>query len=141
MARRARTRIDDLLDAWALWLEQGNHHAAPRSVLAKWMEGKGQILPSAGGADVVCAAAFPIEEQVEAAVLAIALDETLAADVLRLEYNAAHAGVCQRHGARPYNPHRTDQAAKAALLNVSVRTYRSRLSWARGEVERRVVAR
>ncbi|KAA0015487.1 hypothetical protein F0A16_20580 [Salinicola corii] len=138
MGRRTRTRIDDLLDAWALWLDHGNYHAAPRSVLAKWMEGKGQILPSAGGADVVCAAAFPIEERVEAAVLAIALEEALAADVLRLEYNAAHAGVCERYGARPYNPHRTNQAGKASLLKVSVRTYRSRLAWARNEVERRV---
>ncbi|WP_110636278.1 hypothetical protein [Salinicola salarius] len=138
MARRARTRIDDLLDAWALWLEQGNHHAAPRSVLARWMDGKGQIVPSGICADVVCASAFPIEERVEAAVLAIALEETLAADVLRLEYNAAHAGVCERHGHRPYNPHRTDQAAKAALLKVSVRTYRRRLAWGRDEVERRV---
>lgn len=139
MARRARSRLDNVLDAWACWLAQGEGaQLIGSSQLGRLMDG---ALPGSGGsADVVCMAAFPIEERVEAAVIGIAREDLLTADVLRLEYNAAFEQVCDRRGIARYEPSRAEQTHKALLLDVSVRTYKRRLASARELIEQRVLS-
>jgi hypothetical protein len=138
MGRRARTELDDLLEAWARWCVSGSLSSGSRSLLARWMDSRGHVVFGSGGADCVSALAFPIEERVEAVVVAMATDDLLMADVLRLEYNAAAHYVVQRRRIKGYDARYSTQVVKAHALGISVRTYRSRLAAARWIIERRV---
>lgn len=134
MARRPVGDLDRLLDAWALWCDSGRPVLASggRSLLARWMDGKGQVLfgGGSGGVDLVACR----EADVEAAVVALFQVEPLAADVLRLEYLAGWREVVARRQLGAYEPRGLKQLDRALRLGVSVRTYRTRLGEARAHV-------
>lgn len=134
MARRPVGDLDRLLDAWALWCDSGRPVlvSGGRSLLARWMDGKGQVIfgGGAGGASL----AATREADVEAAVVDLFQVQPLAADVLRLEYLAGWREVVDRRQLGAYDPRGMKQIDRALRLGVSVRTYRTRLAEARAHV-------
>ncbi len=131
MARRRQNELDELFELWARWCFAGGSQAdTPPSLLARWMDSKGHIVFGAGG----CAPTDKVEERIEAAVLAISVDEPMTALVLRYEY-----GVWSAVGEwRGKSGHALKQADKASAMGVSLRTYRRRLAAGRAEVEARL---
>lgn len=121
MARRPRTLLDDQLERWARWCIEGR--AAPQSMIAKAIDNHGLLQFGGGGSVPV----VDIESTIEAAVLKVSERDVLAADVLRLEYQAGVSAVCRRRGIRGYD-WRAGQAEKAELLGISVRTYARKLT-------------
>lgn len=136
MARRARNDLDELFEAWARWCANGAYMSGSSSLLARWMDGRGHMVFGSGGAPSVLD--YPVEERIEAAVMSIARDDLLSADVLRLEYSAGYPRVVRRRRIRGYDPRNIGQAEKALALGVSVRTYRRRLAIGREYVEWRL---
>lgn len=132
MARRRASRLDQQLEAWARWLAQPEGSAAPRSLLARWMDAKGHLIFGGGapGAPVLDL----LEARIELAVRALGQANPLAEDALRLEYAAGWRLVVARRGLRGYDPRGLTQLQQALHLGVSVRTYRLRLAEARAHV-------
>lgn len=130
MARR-RTELDTLLDAWSIWLASGGDFVkGGKSMLAKMIDNKGHLIFGGGPSGPI----EGIESQIEGAVSALASDNLLAADILRLEYDAGFTWVLKRRKLRRYDPRYTTQADKARLLKISHRTYLRHLKNARQQV-------
>lgn len=130
MARR-RTELDTLLDAWAVWLASGGDFInGGQTMLAKMIDNHGHLTFGSGPSGPTDG----IESQIEASVSALAAGNVLAADILRLEYDAGFSWVLKRRGLRRYDPRYVTQADKARLLKVSHRTYLRHLKTARQQV-------
>lgn len=134
MARRAYNDLDQALDAWAYWCDQGRPvmGAGGRSMLARWMDSRGHLIFGGGTAESV---AMTLESAVESAVFELFCAAPLLADVLRLEYLAGWREVAERRALGSYDPRGMQQTDIALRLGLSVRTYRRHLAAARGHVE------
>lgn len=131
MARRAHDELDDILELWSRWVDLGGVlPTGGPSMLARMMDNKGMIIFGSSGAKVP---ADGIESRVEAAVMALAKINPVAADALRLEVGAGWVPVVKRYGGRRSQDF-ASQSSRAALLGVSDRTYRRRLGEARQHV-------
>lgn len=132
MARRkGNNRLDSALELWAAWNMPDSAHATGKSMLAKLIDNKGEIL--FGGSGPVSGPADGLESDIEAAVLAMFSESPMRADVLRLEYGAAYWQVAARRGISGYD-WRGGQYEKSQALGISLRTYRSRLAEARNTI-------
>lgn len=130
MARR-RTELDTLFDAWAVWLASGGDFLnGGKSMLAKMIDNKGHLTFGSGHAGPV----EGVESRIESAVCSLASSNVLAADILRLEYDAGYTWVLKRRGLRRYDPRYVTQSDKARILKISHRTYLRHLKNARQRV-------
>ena len=137
MARRARNGLDDALELWARWCFAGGEQAsAGRSMLAKLIDNKGELMFSAGGGSRE--PSDSLEAHIEAAALRLFARDPLCADVLRLEYGAGWWQVAKRRRIGGYDPRGIGQFEHAAALGISLRTYRRRLAEARTFIEDQV---
>lgn len=136
MGRRAANDLDDLLEQWARWCLQGTA-VSGTSLLGLLIDNGGVISRSTGGTggEPMCAHSYPMEERIEYAVVALARDDLMTADVVRLEYNAGVAPVIHRRKMRGYDHRNIGQLQKAHALGVGVATYRRRLAKARAHIE------
>lgn len=131
--------LDDLLEAWARWVERGGVFVIGGSgstMLAKLIDNKGEIFFGQSGGPKV--AHVTVEERVADVVAQIEKQEQLRADVLRLEYAAGWEAVAQRRGIKGYDPRGCGQRENALALGVSLRTYRGRLKEARDTIKEKV---
>lgn len=137
VGRRAANDLDDLLERWARWCLQGGSGGLSTSLLGLLIDNGGVLSRSTGGTggEPMCAQSYPLEERIEYAVVALAREDLLTADVLRLEYNAGVARVVSRRKLRGYDHRNIGQLQKAHALGVGVATYRRRLARARGHVK------
>lgn len=137
MGRRAANDLDDLLERWARWCLQGSGVGLGTSLLGKLIDNGGVISRSTGGTggEPMCAQSYPMEERIEYAVVALARDDLMTADVVRLEYNAGVAPVVSRRKLRGYDHRNIGQLQKAHALGVAVATYRRRLAKGRAHIE------
>lgn len=137
MGRRAANDLDDLLERWARWCLEGAGAGFGTSVLGLLIDNGGIISRSSGGTggEPMCAQSYPLEERIEYAVVALAHEDLLTADVLRLEYNAGVARVVNRRKLRGYDHRNIGQLQKAHALGVGVATYRRRLAKGRAQIE------
>lgn len=130
MGRRRQSDIDELLEAWARWCDSGGVvQGGGSSMLAKMIENKGLMLFGTGGGGqpiIDC-----IETKIEGVVMKMATQNSLRADVLRLEYCAGWPAVVKRRCLPGYDPKGMGQFENANVLGVSVRTYRRQLAAAR----------
>lgn len=133
MAKRGRERGVLGYEMWAQWCASGDVVSAGRSVLAKFMDNKGEFF--FGGSGGRSDPADCLELQIEAAVVAMAALSPICADVLRLEYDAGWWGVAARRGIKSYDPRGIGQFEKASALGISLATYKRRLSEARSIIE------
>ena len=129
MARRKVDTLDVALDLWARWSCADQSAPAGRSMLAKLIDNKGELFFGGGGGGGPQAGG--IECAIEAAVLSLFATDSLNADVLRMEYNAAWWLVAARREIEQYDPRGADQYNKAHALGISLRTYERRLKAAR----------
>ncbi len=132
----ARPGLDELLHGWAAWTYSGGGAlGGGASILARWMDSRGEL--QFGGSSGSRGTGDEIEQQIEAAVVALAAKDLESADVLRLEYCAGWWWVCERNGLdwHSYDPHDATQLDRARLLRCSWRTYKRRLARARDHVE------
>lgn len=134
----AESEIDGLLHSWAAWGYGGIGGGSGSSMLARLIDRKGEI--SFGGSTGPGGPADGIEQQIEAAVVAMATKDLQQADVLRLEYCAGWWGVCDRWGIRDYDPSTASQLDRARAFGLSWRTYRRRLAAAREMIAERLRA-
>jgi hypothetical protein len=119
--------LERRLDAWARWAVSGGLGSTGKSILARWMDSKGHLVFGGAPDD----SADLIESIIEAAVLKMATNDLLRADVLRLEFGAGCYGVAERRGIRSYDPRNMNQAKHALVMGLSYRTYRRRLAEAK----------
>jgi hypothetical protein len=133
MARRKVDTLDVALDLWARWTCADQTAPAGRSMLAKLIDNKGELFFGGGGGSGPQTGG--IECAIEAAVLSLFAADSLNADVLRFEYNAAWWQVAARRGIAHYDPRGADQYNKAHALGISLRTYERRLKAARASIE------
>ena len=132
MARRRHDELDELLELWARWVDQGGVlPTVGASMLARMVDNKGMLFFGGGGAKTPddC-----IEARIEVAVMNLSKVNVLAADVLRLEAGAGWCYVAWRYGDDQFDHVESGQAGRAVLLGVSERTYRRRLKEARQHV-------
>lgn len=136
MARRERSRLDALLDAWAAWCVQGTA-VRQTSMLGVLIDSQGVLIRGTAGGSCMPMAAheYEMEERAEYAVVALAREDLLAADVIRLEYNAGVSSVIRRRKLRGYDHRNIGQLEKAHALGVGVATYRRRLAKARAHIQ------
>ena len=128
---RARDELDTLLDAWAVWLASGGDLLnGGKSMLAKMIDNHGHLTFGSGNTGPI----EGVESKIESSVCALATNHVLAADILRLEYDAGYIWVLKRRGLRRYDPAYATQATKARLLKISHRTYMRHLKTARQQV-------
>lgn len=131
MARRKADELDDVLELWAVWVDQGGIlPTGGASMLARMVDNKGMLFFGSSGAKTP---ADGVEARIEASVMALAKVNPIAADVLRLEVGAGWAPVVRRYGGRR-SEGLENQTQRAALLGISDRTYRRRLGEARRHV-------
>jgi len=136
VGRRAANDLDVMLERWARWCLQGGGAALGTSLLGVLIDNGGVVSRSTvGGSAPMGAESYPLEERIEYAVVSLAREDLLTADVLRLEYNAGVARVVSRRQLRGYDHRNIGQLQKAHALGVGVATYRRRLARARGHVE------
>lgn len=132
--------LDDLLEAWARWVERGDVFVigggGGSTMLAKLIDNKGEIFFGQGGGPKV--PHVTVEERVSQVVAQIEKQEQLRADVLRLEYAAGWEEVARRRGIKGYDPRGCGQRENALALGVSLRTYRGRLKEARDTIKEKV---
>ena len=137
--RTGRRRVgdfDSLLEAWARWLDApGGLPTAGRSLLARWMDGKGHLVFGAGPGGMPIDA---MEVHIEEAVREMGKANQLREDVLRLEYGAGWRVVVERRGMRGYHPRGLNQMQQALHLGIGLRTYKLRLAEARAHVADRL---
>lgn len=137
--RRAMGALDAWLEQWARWLASPDCAATlggGPSLLARWMDARGQIVFGSGSGSSVPADAR--ETRIELEVLRIGRANQLREDVLRLEYDAGWWLVVNRRGLRGYDPRGATGLTKALHLGISLRTYRTRLAEARAELVERL---
>lgn len=134
MSGRRTADIDALLQAWAVWCDgDSGMLGGGTSMLAKLIDGKGQILfGSSGGASSPRDA---VEARIEAAVMAMAAKSPDRADVLRMEYSAGWWGVCERRKIKGYDPRGTNQLKRSQAMTMSLRTYKRRLAEATNDIK------
>lgn len=132
MARRSKRQLDGSLELWARWHLEGCQASAGRSMLAKLIDNKGEIF--FGGSGGSSEPADSLEGGIEAKVMAMFADDSLRADVLRLEYDAGWWAVAARRRIRAYDPRGIGQIEKADALGISWATYKRRLSEARNVI-------
>lgn len=136
MGRRAANDLDLMLERWARWCLQGGGAALGTSLLGVLIDNGGVVSRSTvGGSAPMGAESHPLEERIEYAVVSLAREDLLTADVLRLEYNAGVSRVVNRRQLRGYDHRNIGQLQKAHALDVGVATYRRRLARARAHVE------
>lgn len=133
MARRGRKQMAAGYELWAQWCDAGGVISAGRSMLAKLIDNKGELI--FGGAGGSSEPADSLEAAIESLVVAMAVTAPLCADVLRLEYDAGWWRVAQRRGIQNYDPRSIGQFEKADALGISFATYKRRLSEARATIE------
>ncbi|MCE0923313.1 hypothetical protein LU673_25400 [Pseudomonas alloputida] len=134
MSSHRAADIDALLQAWAVWCDgDSGLLGAGTSMLAKLIEGKGQIL--FGGSGGASSPRDSVEARIEAVVMRMAAKSADRADVLRMEYSAGWWGVCERRTIKGYDPRGTDQLKRSQAMAISLRTYKRRLSEARDEIK------
>ncbi len=137
--RSGRRRVgdfDSLLEAWARWLATpGGLPGSPRSLLARWMDGKGHLVFGGGPGGMPLDA---MEVRIEEAVREMGKANQLREDVLRLEYSAGWRVVVERRGMRGYDPRGLNQMQQALHLGIGLRTYKLRLAEARAHVADRL---
>lgn len=116
-----------MLERWAWWCFEGGQASQGRTMLAKLIDNKGEIF--FGGSGGPSEPKDSIESAIESAVVRMAKDCMLRADVLRLEFDAAWWKVCQRRKLDPrqYSPRLMGQFEKAHFLGISLATYKRRL--------------
>jgi|GEM_PF-6932581 len=139
MARPARTDRDDQIEGglrmWAAWCNSDvvvteNTASMQSRIMAA---GPGVLLAGGTGCRLLVSD-DEIEAAVEAAVCVLSVDDQLAADVLRLEYQAAMYPMLKRRGCRPASllaVVRGGQRFRADLLGVGLWHYRMHLRKAR----------
>ncbi len=135
MARRKQSRLDEWLDAWAIWCDQGGMvSGGGSSMIGKMMDNAGLIQFGSGGGSMPLI--DTVEGRIEQAVTELAIEDQAIADVLRLEYCAMKASTLRERGFK-VTRHFADmtQLDKANLLNMSVRTYRRKLAYARDFIQ------
>lgn len=132
MARRARNGLDDALELWSRWCYPDSPASAGRSMLAKLIDNKGELL--FGGSGGSSGPADGIESRIESVVLTMFSADPLRADVLRLEYGAGWWEVASRRRIARYD-WRAGQFENAEALGISLRTYRRRLAEARQMIQ------
>lgn len=134
MSSRRDADVDALLQAWAVWCDgDAGVLGGGTSMLAKLIDGKGQILFGGNGGS--SSPRDSVEARIEAAVMAIAAKSPDRADVLRMEYSAGWWGVCERRQIKGYDPRGTDQFKRSQAMAMSLRTYKWRLSKAIQEIK------
>ena len=116
-------RWDEIFDQWARWVHSGA--LVPGSILGKLIESHGVITYGGGTGPVLDC----IEADVEAAVLRLAAQDQVAADVFRVEYGALG------------NPADMTQLKRAHRLQISLPTYKRRLKSAREFIVNQVRAK
>ena len=116
--RAAAAYMNDLLEAWARWIEQPVHYrcGGGGTLLARWMDAKGHLIFGGGGPAGVLL--DTVEERIEDAVREMGSTNRLQEDVLRLEYTAGWRGVVERRGLRGYDPRGVSQLQKAVDMGV-----------------------
>lgn len=139
--RRGNDALDELMERWARWLEadgpSGGVLAAGDTILARWMDCKGDMIWSGGRA--VQGPQDSIERRVELEVYELAKQDPLTIDVLRLEYGVRWSEVARRRGWKGYKgPKGKTQLDHALLLGISLRTYKGRLAKARTEIQHKL---
>ena len=134
MTGRRTADMDALLQAWAVWCD-GDSGAlgGGSSMLAKLIDGKGQIL--FGGSGGASSPRDAVEARIEAAVMAMAAKSPDRADVLRMEYSAGWWGVCERRKIKGYDPRGTNQLKRSQAMAISLRTYKRRLAEATEDIK------
>lgn len=140
MGRRATNDLDDLLERWARWCLSGSGVGLSNSLLGLLIDSGGVISRSTGGTggEPMCAQSYPMEERIEYAVVALARDDLMTADVVRLEYSAGVAPVVNRRKMQGYDHRNIGQLQKAHALGVGVATYRRRLAKGRAHIEQQL---
>lgn len=135
MGRRRLGALDAWLEQWARWLAEPCQ-AAPlgggRSMLARWMDSRGELTFGSGGG--ASTPADGIETRIELAAVQIGRADPLREAVLRLEHDAGWWQVVRTRGIKGYDPRGLCQLQKALHLGVSLRTYKRRLAEARAEL-------
>ncbi|MEE1883365.1 hypothetical protein V0R55_24685 [Pseudomonas soli] len=134
MAKLEHKRLRPALEDWARWCVAGQPVSAGRTMLAKLIDNKGEMLYGS------CSGSTEPPEsrecRIEARVLAMAAGPApLCADVLRLEFDAGWWQVCARRGIRHYDPRGIGRFEKALALGISLATYKRRLFEALNEIE------
>lgn len=134
MSGRRTADVDALFQAWAVWCEgDSGVLGGGTSMLAKLIDGKGQIL--FGGSGGASSPRDAVEARIEAAVMAMAAKSPDRADVLRMEYSAGWWGVCERRKIKGYDPRGTNQLKRSQAMAISLRTYKRRLAEATEEIK------
>lgn len=134
MARAEHKLLRPALEDWACWCVEGAPISAGRTMLAKLIDNKGELL--FGGSGGSTEPPESRECRIEARVLAMAAGPVpLRADVLRLEFDAGWWQVCERHGIKRYDPRGIDRFEKSQALGISLATYKRRLFEALNEIE------
>lgn len=116
-------KLDDVLNAWAIWVHKGSVIPAGGSMMAQMIENKGVM--NFGSSSGRGGASDCIEAQVEHAVMVYQRDHSMAVKILRLEF-----GASRMRGFDPTRP----QRFKAQILGISERTYRRHLNGAKQAV-------
>lgn len=116
----ARHPLNELLQDWADWCRRPEHHRAS-SMIARLMEQGAQFGYGPTGGPLLRAA---IEDEIEAAVLALAAVDADAATALRIEYGAIFTGLAAN----------ASQVRKAEAAGVCLKTYKTRLQRGRAHV-------
>ena len=134
MTGRRTADIDALLHAWAVWCDgDSGMLGGGTSMLAKLIDGKGQIL--FGGSGGASSPRDAVEARIEAVVMAMAAKSPDRADVLRMEYSAGWWGVCERRKIKGYDPRGTNQLKRSQAMAMSLRTYKRRLAEATEDIK------
>lgn len=139
--RRGKDALSELIERWARWLAadgpEGSGPGAGGSVLARWMDCKGDMIWGSGRP--IQGPQESIERRVELVLYELAKRDQLAVDVLRLEYGARWSEVAHRRGWKGYRgPQGKTQFDHALLLGVSLRTYKGRLAMVRAKIQEKL---
>ena len=130
----AKRDVAGALELWARWSVPDAQRGAGKTMLAKLIDNKGELIFGGGGG----ASGGPsdgLEMVVEAAVMKMFATDPMRADVLRLECGAAWWLVASRRGITDYDPRGLGHFEKALALGIGLRTYRRRLAEAKKIIE------
>jgi hypothetical protein len=135
MARRkSDNQLDRAIELWAIWCYRGQSAAAGKSMLARLIDNKGELMFSgSGGRSFGCG--DDLESSIESCVNRMFQESPIKADVLRLEYGVGDWEVVQRRKIGGYDFEHAKQLDKALFLGVSYATYRRHLAAARLAIE------
>jgi hypothetical protein len=135
MARRkSDNRLDRAIELWAAWCYHGREAPAGKSMLARLIDNKGELMFSGSGGRSF-GSGDELESSIEACVHRMFQECPLRADVLRLEYGVGDWEVLQRRGIRNYDLEGAKQLDKALCLGIGYATYSRHLAAARAAIE------